>query len=90
MLEFGDIQSIVAEAFFNGDQVVAGVLMFTVVLAVMFALTKNVFQTLVLAMPVTFIFSVLGILSSDMTILLIIVVVLGLALTSGRVLTRKE
>lgn len=85
MLSLNDIQEIIATGFFNNDFQIAGIVIYIVVLALVFALTKNVFQSLVIALPVTFVFSVLGILSTDLTMLLIIVVVLGLALSTGKV-----
>lgn len=80
----------VGTAFFGGSSEIAGLVFYVVIMAVMFAITKNVFQTLIIALPVTFIFSGagLGILPADMVLLLIVVVVLGLAMTSKKVLTR--
>lgn len=56
--------------------------MYVVVLLVLFALTRKTQQTLIIALPTTFIFNVLGVLSTDMMILLIIVTVLALAFTA--------
>lgn len=83
MIGLLDIQKIIADAFLNGDVTIAGIIMFSVVLAVLFMLfNRNVFIALILALPVTLIFSMMGVLSSDLTILLIIITVLGLAINS--------
>lgn len=80
----------VAITFFNGSSEMAGLVFYVVILALMFAFTKNVFQTLIIALPVTFIFSGagLGILPADMVLMLVVVVVLGLALSGKKALTR--
>ena len=80
----------VGTAFFGGSSEIAGLVLYTVIMAVMFAITKNVFQTLIIALPVTFVFSGagLGILPADMVLMLVVIVVLGLAMTSKKVLTR--
>lgn len=88
-LNLNDINSILADTFFNGDTTVMGIIIYTVVLAILFGMKRNVFQSLLLSLPMTLVFSFLGILSTDMTILLIIVTVLGLAITSSSALSRK-
>ena len=88
-LNLNDINSILADTFFNGDTTVMGIIIYTVVLAILFGMKRNVFQSLLLSLPITLVFSFLGILSTDMTILLIIVTVLGLAITSSSALSRK-
>lgn len=80
----------IGSAFFGGSSELAGLVVYVVVLGLLFAFTKNVFQTLIIALPVTFIFSGagLGILPADMVLILVVIVVLGLAMTSRKVLTR--
>lgn len=88
MIGLADIQKIIADSFLNGDTTIAGIIMFSTVLAVLFMLfNRNVFIALILALPVTLIFSMMGVLSSDMTILLIIITVLGLAISGTTVFT---
>ena len=86
-IQFFDI---IGRTFFGGSTEIAGLVVFVGILAVMFGFTKNVFQTLILALPITFLFSGAGwgILPPDMVLLLIVVVVLGLAMTSKKVLSR--
>lgn len=89
MITINEIVDIIAGEFFGGSIELAGLAVFSIVLAVLFALTKNVFQTLILALPVTFIFSSFGFLPNDLVILMVIVVVLGLATVSKNVWTRR-
>lgn len=85
MIQLNELVDIIAINFFGGSIDQAGVVIFALVMVGIFAVTRNVFQSLVLALPITFLFSMLGLLPSDMVVLLIIVVVLGLATTSKRV-----
>ena len=86
MIGLADIQNIVADSFFNGDTTIAGLVMFMVVLGILFTIfNRNVFTALLLALPTVLIFSLMGVLSSDMTILLIIITVLGLGVSATTV-----
>ena len=79
MIEFGDLQEILAEGFFSGNLEIAGILIFAAVLLIIFALTRKVTQALIIALPITLVFSMMGMLTTDFMILLIIITVLGLA-----------
>ena len=85
MLSIFDIQELVSTGFFDGNMQIAGIVMYILVLVAIFALTRKTTQTLILALPVTLVFSVIGVLSTDLMILLIIVSVLGLAATAQKV-----
>lgn len=85
MISFGDLQNILANTFLDGNVEIAGMVMYGVALLIVFGLTKSVFHALVIGLVVTMIFSLLGILSAELTILLIIVSVLGLAYTSRNI-----
>lgn len=87
-LGLDDVNSILADVFFNGDTTIMGLVLYTIVLAILFGMKKNVFQSLLLSLPMTLAFAFLGILSTDLTILLIIVTVLGLSITSTRAFNR--
>ena len=89
MIGFTDIQTMIADGFLNGDMTTAGLLMFVSVLGIVFAITRNIFHSLILGLPMVLIFATLGIVSTDMTILLIIITVLGLAITSTKTFDRK-
>ncbi len=82
MMDLNGLIQIVADTFFGSDVVVAGIVIYSAVLLVILALTRRAFITLLIALPVTFVFTQLHVLSQDMMIMLIIVVVLGLAYTS--------
>ena len=82
MITLQDIQNILGDQFFNGDLTLAGLGLFAITIILVFVLTKNVFQSLVVGLIATGIFSYMGIITSDMMILLIIVIVLGLAMTA--------
>lgn len=84
MLDLADITQIVADNFCNGNTDIAGMLIFTVCLALVFIFVKKVFAALVISLPMAFIFSTLGIVSQELMVLLVIVAVLGLAVTSKK------
>lgn len=79
MIQIQELQQIIADNFFNGSMTIAGLLMFGAVLAVILVLFKDKSTAMLLSMPVALAFSILGVIGSDMMILLIIVAVLGLA-----------
>lgn len=82
MISLYDFQDLLSTSFFDGDLNMAGLVMYSVVLMLCFALTRKTQQTLILAIPVTLVFSGLGVIPTDLMILLIIVVVLALAYTA--------
>lgn len=82
MITLTDIQTMIGDTFFNGDLTLAGLALFAVAIVVIFVLTKNVFQSLVVGLIITGIFSYMNMITSDMMILLIIIIVLGLAMTA--------
>ena len=85
MLDFTDITQIVADTFCGGNTEIAGMLIFTVCLAIVFIFVRKAFAALVISLPMSFIFSTLGIVSQEMMVLLVIVAVLGLAISSRKV-----
>lgn len=85
MLDLNTITQILANDFFAGNTDIAGMVIFTVCLAVVFVFVKKVFAALVISMPMAFIFSTMGIVSQELMILLVIVAILGLAFVSRKV-----
>lgn len=85
MLTISTLQTVLANTFFDGALDFAGLAMFAVILAVIMAITKSTFKALVIVLPVTILFSGIGVLSMDLTIILVIIIVLGLALTASKV-----
>lgn len=76
-----EFQTILAQSFFGGDMGLAGIVMYTAVMGVVFLLFAkgNLMVAFALMFPITFVFTVMGILPETMTILLIIIAVVGLA-----------
>ena len=89
MITLNDVQTMISD-FFNGDLALAGLAMFAFLIILIFALTRNVFQSLVIGLITTAIFSYMGIITNDMMILLIIIIVLGLAITARNVVSSKK
>lgn len=82
MMNFSDFQEIFATSFLDGDLAIAGILIYAAVMIIIFAATRNTTHSLLISLPITLVFSMLGILSTDVMILLIIVTVLGLAVSA--------
>lgn len=83
MITLNDLTDLLGNSFFDGNDTIAGIVIYTAVLAALFVLSKkNLTTALVLSLPVTLVFATLGILSSDVLILLIVVTVLLLAYTT--------
>ena len=89
MVSLSDFTDIVATAFFDGNLGIAGIVIYACVLMAIFALTRNTMQTLIVTIPVTLAFSFLGVLNTDLMILLLIVTVLALALNTSKSITRS-
>lgn len=76
-----ELQSIIAQGFFGGDTGMAGILMYSVVLMLIFLLfaKNNIMIAFILTIPVSFIFTTLGVLPEAMAVLLIILAGVGIA-----------
>ncbi len=85
MIEFSDIFQIVGDSFFGGSVLLGGLVILTIVLALVYVLTKNVFAMLLISMPVTLVFSYMRVIPDEITIILLLVSVVGLALSSKKV-----
>lgn len=82
MIQFTDIIDIIGATFFNGSAFVAGIVVMIVILGLIMAFSHSAFTTLIIAIPVTLIFSYLDILPDEVTVIMILVCVLGLAYTA--------
>ena len=82
MIQFTDIVNVIANSFFGGSTMVAGIVIMAMVLGLIMVFSKSAFTTLVMALPVTLIFTYLNILPEEITIVMILVCVLGLAYTA--------
>ena len=76
-----DIQSVLAETMFSGDISLAGMAIFTAILIVMFAAfgKKNILLPFAALIPITVMFSTMGIVPSAMAIILTLISVLVIA-----------
>lgn len=87
MMNANNFQTLLADVLFNGDTAIAGMVMFAAVMGIVFALTKSDFRVGILVMiPVALIFSSLGILTSELTILLIVIAVVALVAATKRMM----
>lgn len=82
MMQFADFFDILGDGFFGGNTMLAGLVILTVVLALVFTFTKSAFTMLVIAMPTTLVFSYMRVIPDEMTIILLVIAVVGLAFTS--------
>ena len=85
------LQSLLGDSLFGGNTELAGLLMYGALLAAIFALAgrKNLIVSLLLAIVATLAFATLGIISSNLTMLLIVIAVLGLAISVKDLATRS-
>ena len=85
MIQFNDIFQIVGDSFFEGSVLLAGLVILTIVLALVYVFTKSAFAMLLISMPVTLVFSYMRVIPDEITIILVLVAVVGLAMSSKRV-----
>ena len=83
MIDLQDFQIILSETLLGGNSEIAGILIYIAIMALVFViLNKKTFAAFALMIPVTFVFTTMGILTDEITVLLILVALLGLGLTS--------
>ena len=85
MIQFADIFQIIGDSFFSGNVLLGGLIVLTVVLALVYVLTRSAFAMLLISMPVTLVFSYMRVIPDEITIILLLVSVVGLALSSKKV-----
>lgn len=85
MISFNELIELIGNSFFDGSFEIAGVVVYIMAILGVLALTKDVFIALIVGMGITLLFSLMGVLSTEIAILMIIVSVLGLAYTSRNV-----
>lgn len=86
MIQLNDIFQIVGDSFFEGSVLLAGLVILTIVLALVYVFTKSAFAMLLISMPVTLVFSYMRVIPDEITIILLLVAVVGLAMSSRKVL----
>ncbi len=86
MLSINEILDLIAGTFFDGNSDMAGIVMYIAVLVLVITVSKgNAFYALLVGMAATLLFSTMGVLSTEMAILLSIVSVLGMAYTARNI-----
>ena len=81
MISASDLQEAIANSLFSGDMMIAGIIMYVGVLALVFSIFyKSNHVALIISIPLTLVFSLLGILSTDAMVLMIVIAVLILAM----------
>ena len=85
MISFNELIELIGNSFFDGSFEIAGVVVYIMAILGVLALTKEVLIALIVGMGITLLFSLMGVLSTEIAILMIIVSVLGLAYTSRSV-----
>lgn len=81
MISASDFQEVLANALFNGDVMIAGIVMYVGVLAVIFAIFYKTYHVaLIITIPLTLVFRLMEILSQEATVLMIVIAVLVLAM----------
>lgn len=80
MMDLNGFTQIVADGFFNGSTSTAGLAIYAVLVMLIYSVISrySVMAALVAILPVTIIYSLLGTLSGDLMILILIVDILGL------------
>lgn len=79
-----DIFQIIADGFFGGDIMTAGLVIYALVIIAVFVIMKSLIVGFVAMIPITLIFKGLGAISMELLIILIVVSVLGLAIASRK------
>lgn len=82
MMQFTDVIQIVSDSFFGGSTMVGGVVVLVTVLALIMAFSKKLVTTMVLGVPIVMMFAYLRLLPDEITLVMLVVIVLGLAYAS--------
>lgn len=85
MLDLSDLVKIVADSFTGGSTEVAGMMIFAMVIGLVFVFIRSAAASLIVSLPLAFMFNTMGIIPQDLMVLLIIIAVLGLAFTTRKV-----
>lgn len=81
LMSIQDLLDILGQSFFGGNTYIAGIVIYMVALAIVFLLfaRNNVMMGVMLSLPLTMIFSIMGILPTMMTLLLVVLAIIILA-----------
>lgn len=81
-----DLQALISNSFFSGNTTAAALVIFSVVMLGILGLIKRPFLALVAMIPITVLFQQIGILPTDLAIIMIVIAVLALGVTSSKAL----
>ncbi len=85
MFTIQQFQRILADTMFAGNMDIAGMVIFSVVLVIIFVICRdNILVGILISIPATLVFSTLEVLNSELTMLLIVIEVLILAMSAKR------
>lgn len=84
MLTFSEFQDAVASTLFDGNAQLAGLCIYAVAMLLIFTVARDSTISLIAAILVAFVFSLLGILGSEVLILIIAVAAIALSAVKGR------
>lgn len=79
MISLNDIEQLIANTFFDGNLEVAGIAMFIVMVGITYGIARSGFVALIIGMAVTFMFTLTGVLSTSIAVLMIIISTVALA-----------
>lgn len=82
MISAQQLMDIVAQTFFQGNLQIAGIVLYLVVaggVCLLFA-NRNVTLTMTLLMPITLIFTLLGVLPEILTFLVVMILIIGIGM----------
>ena len=81
MIDLAQFQELLANSVFGGDMSIAGIVIYVTVLAVVFVIFKKDYHIgIIIMIPTTLVFSLLGVVPSEATLLMIVIAVLILAM----------
>lgn len=87
MIGVNDLQILLGDTLFNGNYTAGGLAIFMMAFIVLIAFCqKNILMVFLASLPMIFLFWILGVLSQDMMVLLLLVDVLGLGLSARRLM----
>lgn len=79
-----DIMDIIATNFFGGDESLASLIVFSIVMIAIFVLVKKMIVGFIVMLPLTLAFTYIGSMPETLMIILIVVSVLGIAISSRK------
>lgn len=82
MMSIEEFQYTIAETLCQGNMNVAGLLMLAVVMLLILSISRRIYTSIILMLPVAIVFWLLDIIGTDMMVILVIAAMLGLVLYS--------